>query len=210
MPLEKIVTEQGRGWARWKIEESEETLRQILMYPEAVPGTISHAQKRLEWLAGRVLTHMLVQEMNLQYQGIVKDEYGKPLLNGCAHGISLSHSYPYVAAILDERHDVGIDLEQPKQKLLRVAPRVLSTRELQDAGTDLIKHCIYWCAKEAMIKVYGKKDLVLAENLLVEPFIRQEEGNIIGKLIVKSRERIIPLYYQVTSQFVMAFNTYSS
>ncbi len=205
MPLEKLVVELGRTWALWRIEEEEETLTEIVPF-EKISDTITSPQKRLEWIAGRVLAKEVMEAMDLNYHGIVKDEFGKPFPEGYDYQLSLSHSFPFVAVLLDKYESVGIDLGQPKEKLLRIAPRIHSEDELNDAGADVIKHCIYWCAKEALIKIYGKKDLIFSENMKILPFQRQTEGNIIGKIIVKDMERVIPLYYQVTSEFVLVFN----
>jgi 4'-phosphopantetheinyl transferase len=205
MPLEKLVVELGRTWALWRIEEEEETLAEIVPF-EKISDTITSPQKRLEWIAGRVLVKEVMEAMDLNFQGIVKDEFGKPFPAGYDYQLSLSHSYPFVAVLIDKYESVGIDLEQPKEKLLRIAPRIHDDDELKDAGTDMIKHCIYWCAKETLIKIYGRKDLVFSENMKILPFSRELEGNIIGKIVVKNVERLIPLYYQVTSEFVLVFN----
>ena len=89
---------------------------------------------------------------------------------------------------------------------MRIASRIHHVDELNDAGTDIIKHCIYWCAKETLIKIYGKKDLVFSENMKILPFDRHSEGDIIGKIVVKDTERVIPLYYIVNPEFVLVFN----
>jgi 4'-phosphopantetheinyl transferase len=206
MPIEKLVKNERRAWALWKITESEETITAGLSLPEEVPGNISNGYKRLEWLAGRLLTQTLLDAFGSQYRGIVKDEHGKPSLRDYPFELSLSHSYPYVAAILDLDEPVGIDVEQPKEKLLRVGPRILSPVEIEDAGRNLIKNCIYWCSKETLIKIYGKKDLILAENLLISGFHLNNEGLITGRIIVNRKERIIPLYYRVFPDFVLVFN----
>jgi len=148
--------------------------------------------------------------MGMTFQGIVKDEYGKPFLQGYNYYVSLSHSFPYVAVLIDKVESVGIDLEQPKQKLLNIAPRVLHAKELADAGTDLLKHCIYWCAKEVMVKVHGKKDLTFAENLLISPFLRENEGDLTGRIIASGTSRIVPLYYMLYPNFVLVFNKRSA
>jgi 4'-phosphopantetheinyl transferase len=121
--------------------------------------------------------------------------------------LSLSHSYPYVGALIDKNKSVGIDVEQIKSKLLKIAPRVLHPTELKDAGDNEIKHCIYWCAKEALVKIYGKKDLVFAENLIIKPFTLQNQGNISGRIIVNSTETTIPLYYEVHNGFTVVLNS---
>jgi 4'-phosphopantetheinyl transferase len=117
----------------------------------------------------------------------------------------LSHSFPYVGVLMDRYFPAGIDLEQPKDKLLRIAARIHHQDELKDAGMDLTKHCIYWCAKESLVKWYGKKDLIFAENMFIEPFERKHEGDIRGKIIAAGKETMIPLHYIVYPNFVVVF-----
>ena len=135
MPLEKIKAEQNRCWGLWKVEEDEPTLAANLESVETIPTAMTNPQKRLEWVSGRILVKALMARLGLTYHGIEKDEFGKPFPKSSSYQLSLSHSYPYVAALLDLKGAVGIDLEQPKEKLLRIAPRVLHTEELKDAGT---------------------------------------------------------------------------
>jgi 4'-phosphopantetheinyl transferase len=206
MPLVKLVNEGTRAWGLWKITESEEELSAEMQRVENIPATLQHSSKRLEWLSGRVLTQCLLASKGAAYAGMVKNEHGKPSLKHSPYYISLTHSFPFVGAIIDIEKEVGIDLEQPKDKLLRVGPRVLSESELKDAGSDKLKHCIYWCSKEALIKIHGRKDLILAQNLYIEPFILASRGQILGRIIVNDDERSIPLYYQVFDAFVMVFN----
>lgn len=205
MPLEKIVVEKERAWALWEISEDEKTLNVEISKYEAISDALTNPQKRLEWLAGRVATKALMQSQKLTFRGLIKDEYGKPFPKGYEFHLSLSHSFPYVAVCMDNRHPVGIDLEQPKQKLLRIASRIHHEQELHDLGTDVVKHCIYWCAKESLLKLYGKKDLIFAENMFIEPFDRKNEGDITGKFLIGGTERLIPLHYVVYPSFVVVF-----
>ena len=205
MPLEKIVVEKGRAWALWLIAEDENTLNDEIGKNETISETLRNKQKRLEWLAGRVTTKAIMDALKLPFHGIVKNEHGKPFLNGYDFQLSLSHSFPYVAVLLDFHHAVGIDLEQPKEKLLKIAHRVHHEAELKDLGTDIVKHCIYWCAKESLIKLYGKKDLIFAENMFIEPFERRNEGDITGRMIIAGVETLIPLHYIVYPGFVIVF-----
>jgi 4'-phosphopantetheinyl transferase len=206
MPLEIFEMGNQRAWALWRISESEAQIAELLRSGEPIPGSITNVQKRLEWLTGRLLTQSLLESFDLPYAGIVKDAFGKPFVKDSQAHLSLTHSFPLVGAILDQRQEVGIDLEQPKEKLLRVAPRVLSPSELSDAGSDVIKHCIYWCSKETLIKIHGRKDLTLSRDLIVQPFELASEGNITGRIIVNGEERLIPLYYRIFKQFVVVFN----
>jgi 4'-phosphopantetheinyl transferase len=207
MPIETMVADANRAWAIWRITESENDIISLLSGMEDAPQSVSHPQKRMEYLTGRLVMIRLMKALNLTYQGMIKDQHGKPFLKGHSHHISLSHSYPYVAAIIDADRPVGIDLEQPKEKLLRIGPRVLSNEELANAGQNVVKHCIYWCAKETMIKIHGKKGLQLASELLVSSFELAQEGNIVGRLLVDGKVTVLPLYYIVTREFTLVFNT---
>ena len=206
MPLAKIVSEDDRTWGLWRIGESETALAKQVAPWETVSDTITNENKRLEWLAGRVLVKEIFASMSLNFEGITKDQYGKPFPNGNDCHLSLSHSYPYVAALVDRSEAVGIDLEQPKDKLLRIAHRILHVEELANAGEDIIKHTVYWCAKETLVKLHGQKNLVFAENLIIDGFELETEGNIRGRIIVSQDERIIPLRYILFPNFVVVFN----
>jgi 4'-phosphopantetheinyl transferase len=208
MPLTHLEsTSSSHVWGWWHVTESETALQGMLAVSESVPDTMTHPQKRLEFLAGRVLTQQLMQSTGLTYRGLTKDTHGKPFLKDSQWQISLSHSFPYVAVLLREHDSAGIDIEQPKEKLLRIAPRILHPEELADAGADITKHCILWCAKESLIKIYGRKDLVLAKNLQISPFSLEKEGSIIGRIIVDSSITTVNLRYRVTPDFVVVFNT---
>jgi len=202
MPLLKIQkTDKQSGWALWFITEQEAELSEAS--GELVDSTIASYTKRLEWLAGRALIKSLVEQCGLEFQGITKDEFGKPFLKNHPHPISLSHSYPYVAAQIDSIQEVGIDLEQPKSKLLNIAHRVLSPTEFEDAGTDVVKHCIYWCAKEAMYKLYGKRGLSFSHHLIVSPFELMRTGDLKGKIIANGKSTELELTYSVQPDYVL-------
>ncbi|HEX8040510.1 MAG TPA: 4'-phosphopantetheinyl transferase superfamily protein [Chryseosolibacter sp.] len=203
MPVERFYHTPDSVWGFWKVAEDEALLNDIVAV-ETVPADIVNPLKRLEFLAGRALIQSLLQRWDLPYHGLMKDAFGKPFLSNSRIQISLSHSYPYVAAVVHRHKNVGIDLEQPKEKLLKVAPRILAGEELKDAGDNVVKHCVYWCAKETLIKIHGKKYLILSKNLLVTPFSLREKGHLIGRIIANDTETAIPLEYYVYDNFVVA------
>ena len=104
MPLEKIVVETGRAWALWKITEDEKSLTREIDAHEKVSDSLTNPQKRLEWLAGRVATKAVMKSLQRPFQGITKDEFGKPFLTGYDLHISLSHSFPYVGVSSMKKH----------------------------------------------------------------------------------------------------------
>src|SRR5690349_19368962 len=99
MPIEKIHREKNRAWALWHISENETALLNDAD-GETIPNTLTNPYKRLEHIAGRVLVKNLMTGLGLKFNGIRKDEYGKPFPSGSDYQLSLSHSYPYVAALI--------------------------------------------------------------------------------------------------------------
>ena len=208
MPLREFhqAGTQG-GWAVWHITESESQLVNGII--GQVPEEIVNDKKRLEWLASRQLVLTLCNHLGLRFFGIRKDEFGKPFLEKYPHHLSLSHSFPFVAAQIDYDRPVGIDLEQPRQKLLNIAPRIMSLTELKDAGADVVKHCVYWCAKETMFKIHGTGGLHFSNQLNVEPFLLQEEGRLTGMIKENGKEDRIELSYEVNPDFVLVYTRQS-
>jgi 4'-phosphopantetheinyl transferase len=202
MPLIKMqTTGHQSAWALWFISETEQEFFSTI--EERPESTIINTTKRLEWLAGRMLLQQLAEQFGLEYQGTTKNEFGKPFLKNLPHHISLSHSFPYVAAQIDSHFEIGIDLEQPKSKLLNIAHRVLSPTELIDAGTDIVKHCVYWCAKETMYKAYGKRGLHFSDQLQVLPFELLPAGELYGKINTNDSSRDLSMTYLIQPDYVL-------
>jgi len=201
MPLKEIhQTGPQSGWAIWHIEENgEQFTSNIIGIP---PVEITHGNKKLEWLAARHLVLSLSNHLGLRYFGIRKDAFGKPFLEKYPHHLSLSHSFPYVAVQIDHDHPVGIDLEQPKNKILKIGSRIFSPVELADAGTDVIKHTVYWCAKEALYKIHGKGNVHFSNQLNVEPFLLQEEGTLKGT-IFSEKKMNVNLDYKIEPDYIL-------
>lgn len=155
------------------ITESESVLRADLVLTPLEHDDLSgirHPAQRIEWLACRAAVRQLVQMQGLLYAGLQKDEFGKPHLVSSPWFVSLSHTGGWAAAVLHRSRPVGIDIEPVRDQFRRVVPRVLSTDEIAHAGGDSGRLAVYWCAKEALYKLYGKRNLTFREHLHVEPF----------------------------------------
>ncbi len=204
MPVIKTETTGPQcAWGLWCITEGEADLSYLSF--ESCPEEILHPEKRLEYLAGRALARVLVEFLGLSYEGLGKDEFGKPFLKTHPHGISLSHSYPYVAAQVDRNQSVGIDVEQIKEKLRQVGPRVLSPEEIADAAGSLVKLCVYWCAKEALYKIHGKRNVLFSHHLDVQPFELAETGTLFARIDIAGSERDVSLRYLATKSYVVVY-----
>lgn len=172
----------------------------------ALVNSFKHQKKQLEWVAGRLAIKKLCDKFELNYTGIKKDEHGKPYLTNYPHEISLTHSYPYVAAIIDKIQPVGIDLEQPREKILRIAHKFLSKHELEFCDNNIIKLNMAWCAKEALYKIYGQRGLIFNEHLVLEPYAIGDDVVITGNIIVNDMKESYKLRCEVREQYILAYN----
>ncbi|MGB3587910.1 MAG: 4'-phosphopantetheinyl transferase superfamily protein [Tunicatimonas sp.] len=172
MPLVKLEKiNQNSSWALWKIQETADLLTKYVHLPSddlIELREIHHPRKKLEWLSSRAALRALLNAEDHPEFRLIKDDKGKPyLLNETFH-ISLANSFPYGAAIIHRHHPVGIDIEKPSAKLLRVKHKFLNSTEAEEACDDLDKLCIYWAAKESLYKLYGRKQLSLKQNIGVD------------------------------------------
>ncbi len=171
MPLVKLEKiNQNSSWALWKIEETAELLTKYVHLPSddlTELREIHHPRKKLEWLSGRAALRALLDVENHSDFRLMKDDFGKPYLPERSFHISLANSFPYGAAIIHRHHPVGIDIEKPSTKLLRVKHKFLNSAEADEALDDLEKLCVYWAAKESLYKLYGRKQLSLKQNIEV-------------------------------------------
>ena len=210
MPLDKIEQiNPSRLVGIWHITENLDQLHQLILLSESQHEEMNLYKvnnKKLEWISARILIKLIAAQLGINFEGIVKDEHGKPSLKNSNCEISLSHSYPYVAAIIDKTDDVGIDIEQPKEKLKKIAHRFLAQAELNFTKDNTIMLCKAWCAKETLYKIYGKRGLIFSENLLLEPYDQTHSGIITGNIIVNGSAKKHKLEYKVTEDYVLTYN----
>lgn len=169
-----ILTEdldQKSVWGLWKIEEDPKWLYSNLklnLSDQRTFDKITHPQKKLEWMAGRNTIRKLVQLSGKEYHGIYKDEHGKPHLRNHDSFVSISHCYPYAAAIVSKSSSIAIDIEFPKEKLTQLASKFLSDIELEMYSGNLTRLCYAWSAKETLYKLYGKRKVIFKTDLLIK------------------------------------------
>jgi len=188
----------------WHITESLDELLKMKPISEedmSVLHSFSYEHRKKEWLVSRILTEKLSSEKDIR---IIYDEHNKPFLlrrspfgkNSKFH-ISISHSHNLLAVILDEQ-ETGIDIERIKEKILRIKEKFMSDSELESLHNEnpAEQLTVYWCAKESLYKLYGKKELAFKENMMVEPFQYSEKGIIKGWIKKSDKEKSFELQYE--------------
>ncbi len=158
--LRKIIDERTL-YAVWKITESVEELRDAIILREAeetlYQSFVAESRKK-QWLAYRLLIRTLLKpdDFPVEY-----DQSGKPFLAGSDYHISVTHSEDLAAVIISRYARVGIDIEKIKPRIEKVRDKFLSPEESAFVGKEreMEQLTLTWCAKEALYKLYGKRDL---------------------------------------------------
>jgi 4'-phosphopantetheinyl transferase len=172
-------------FALWKIEEQADELYQQLQLnneEKAFVEGISNGKRHLHWLGTRVLLRKMLNTE--EYIDCRVDDHGKPYLFTLPYHISLSHSFDYAAVMISRKSPVGIDVEQIKQKVERIAHKFMRPAELQfiDPTQKIEQLYVCWCAKEAVYKCYGQKEVSFVDNILLQPFDFEEKGLVYANL----------------------------
>ena len=162
--------------AIWKIEEPESFfIEKLGLATDQIPA-ISNEKRRIEHLAGRFLLQHLNATLPLHL--ITKDEHGKPQLPDGEGFFSISHSYPYVAAVVDEENEAGIDIQTWHPAIEQIQHKYLSADEQEMVGIDPKMIPLAWCAKESAYKWHGKKGVEFIEELPILNFKDVPDYNI--------------------------------
>ncbi len=212
MPLQTLISLNDDCTAvLWRITEDEPSLYADLPLTtdEAADlAGITHLTQRVEWLACRVAIRALV---GTDYAGLQKDEFGKPHLirsvpspNSPVTGyVSLSHTGGWAAAVWHKSKPVGIDIEPLRAQFGRVVPRVLSDAEIAHANGDLMRLAMYWCAKESLYKLYGKRQLTFREHLLIDPFA-DGDTRLTGHVRLPGHDETVQILCQLAGPGLLA------
>jgi phosphopantetheinyl transferase len=192
----------------WDISETVDELKhRVVLSKSGIDELvrISHPVKIKERLASRLCVQELVQNFDLEYKGIEKDEHNKPHLIDIDYHISISHSFPLAVAIIHKKLPVGIDIEKPVEKLRKIAHRFLDDQEYENAGNDPNKLCIYWTGKEAIYKLNGKKDLNFKRDIRIFPFELKKRDVIRSEFMINGRSVKLALDYRELKGHVISY-----
>jgi phosphopantetheinyl transferase len=193
----------------WQLDEPEsffkEHLQEICKDEEQM-AFISHARRRTEWLAGRYLIRELAFRIGYDFDGIYTDEHGKPHLFESTGHISISHANPYVVGMLNTEEPCGVDIEQIRPKLRKLAPKFLSASELSMASDQLNNFGILWGAKEALYKLHGRKQLIFKDNLEITDInFTHNQGDFKGLIKEHNNIQEVKMHYRQNNSHILVF-----
>ncbi|MCI6112930.1 MAG: 4'-phosphopantetheinyl transferase superfamily protein [Rikenellaceae bacterium] len=203
----KKELDNGAEIAVWQITETEDELKALSSVPSDEMEEISlfgSESQRKQKLAVRALINELFDEkMYLDHH-----DNGKPYLENCATNISITHTEKYVAVIIHDEDDLGIDIESLDRDFSAVEQRALSEDEIEDLDDDSRNEqlAIYWCAKEAIFKRMSQLRVDFAEQIEVEKFRPKGKGELEATFIHKNgHEEEFDLGYVIFDRHVLVW-----
>lgn len=193
--------------AVWHVTESEEELLKITSVPsdelEEISLFRSESQRKQKLAVRALINEIFEEKMYLNHH-----DNGQPYLENCATNISITHTDNYVAIIIHDDEEVGIDIESLDRDFSVVEKKALSEDEIDDLndGKKNEQLAIYWCAKEAIFKRMSQNRVVFAEQIEVEKFNVRKEGELEATFIHKDEhEEEFELEYMIFDRHVLVW-----
>lgn len=193
----------------WKITETVDELKRELpstIWQVPAYQNIGHNRRRREWLIVRILLQQLLgQSVSLTYHA-----FGKPLLPKSLGHISISHSTTHIAVFLHPSQAIGIDIENVRPKVAKIAHKFLSPTELLPiAPDDYWIYTLYWSAKESLFKLYGKGNVDFKQHLhiLQQPVSTPPtlKGQLLTQITLPNYQKKLTVFYQSIEEGILTY-----
>ncbi len=166
-------------------------------------NNIKNRHYKIQWLTVRLLLNNMTGEKKY----ITYDKFGKPHITDKSYNISISHTDSYVAVLLSRNKDAGVDIEIRNDKICRIIHKFLNKKELSyvEETNKQTKYLLYWNAKEALYKLYGKKGLIFKENILLSSFVLKNQGNFDARIKTDFYNESFIVNYKIFKDFTLAW-----
>jgi 4'-phosphopantetheinyl transferase len=165
----------------WKITEDYNELFRSVSLKDTSLNRLEN-MKSESHQKGFLSVRMLLQHCGYSDLDLIYDEFGKPHLRDSLKQIqapthiSISHSFDF-AAIALSNENIGIDIEQVKEKVLRIAPRFMETWHLKNLSHEdqMKKATVIWGTKEAIFKVKNEVGISFPDHIFEKAFLLSDK-----------------------------------
>ena len=174
MPLHKIIHINENTTAYfWHITEDVTSLFRAVSLRDTSLFRLE-GMKSEEHQKGFLAVRMLLQHLGYTDYDLTYDEAGKPHLSDGKH-ISISHSHEFSCICISNKL-MGIDLEKLKEKTLKIAPRFMEVKHLENLSTleQIEKSTVIWGVKESIFKIKNEKGISFPEHIFEAEFDLKE------------------------------------
>lgn len=150
---------------------------------------------------GFLAVRMLLQEIGYSDFDLFYDDLGKPHLQDGKH-ISISHSNDFSAVVISNEI-LGLDIEQLKEKTLKIAPRFMQTHHLEGISLEekLKKSTVIWGIKESIFKIKNEKGISFPEHIFEKPFDLKDK-KAIGILKFNGKEEFFNAHFDQIENYI--------
>ena len=206
MPLHKIIHINETTTAYfWYITEDVTSLFRAVSLQDTSLFRLE-GMKSEEHQRGFLAVRMLLQHLGYTDYDLTYDEAGKPHLSDGKH-ISISHSHEFSCICISDEL-MGIDLEKLKEKTLKIAPRFMEVKHLENLSTleQIEKATVICGVKESIFKIKNEKGISFPEHIFEDEF-DLKDGKCTAKLHFNNQiENFQIQFYNVEAYiFVCAF-----
>jgi phosphopantetheinyl transferase len=176
MPLHKVVyLSNNAKLYLWKITEDFDTLFNEVSLKDSSLKRLKD-MKSESHQKGFLAVRMLLKHLDYTDFDLYYDAFGKPHIKpqGCSIKeveISISHSNDFSAVVISEQK-VGLDLEQLKEKTLKIAPRFMDVSHLDNLSQEekIKKATVVWGIKECIFKIKNEKGISFPNHIFEDDF----------------------------------------
>lgn len=189
MPLHKIIHINETTTAYfWYITEDVTSLFRAVSLQDTSLFRLE-GMKSEEHQRGFLAVRMLLQHLGYTDYDLTYDEAGKPHLEDkrqkakgkselntqhpspVTQHISISHSHEFSCICISDEL-MGIDLEKLKEKTLKIAPRFMEVKHLENLSTleQIEKATVIWGVKESIFKIKNEKGISFPEHIFEDEF----------------------------------------
>lgn len=166
MPLYKKFSDHKDNYlVIWNIKEGKQELISALKQDSSYNlklSSIKSETKQIEFLS--ILK--LLEELNLTFDDLNYDVFGKPTLQ--KGFISITHSFQY-SGIYYSKKKIGIDIEKFRDKILNIWPKFISKHESELFDFKSVESITKaWTIKESVFKAFGYDSIDFKKNIIIE------------------------------------------
>ncbi|MGV1011462.1 MAG: 4'-phosphopantetheinyl transferase family protein [Flavobacterium sp.] len=178
MPLYKeIVCNENAKLYLWKITEEIEFFKHAVLLKDVSQKRVD-AMKSESHQKGFLAVRMLLQHVGYTDFDLYYDAFGKPHLSD-GKCISISHSHTFSAIAISDQ-PIGLDVEQVKEKVLKIASRFMDVSHLENLSDaeKMKKATVIWGIKESIFKIKNETGISFPKHIFEEEFNLESKKTI--------------------------------
>ncbi|MBM1104838.1 4'-phosphopantetheinyl transferase superfamily protein [Aurantibacter crassamenti] len=188
MPLYKsIIINSATILHIWKVEESETDLAKTVELTQHCQNRMAGMKSEMHRRGFLSIRHLLAVEGYVDHD-LIYDVQGKPHLKD-GKKISITHSNNFTGIIISESHEVGIDIEMQRDKILRIAHKFTPIEEYKTIANSealIRKLTMVWGAKESLYKIYAQPGLSFIQHINVADF-SMDDNSTTGEILYQGK-----------------------